>query len=62
MDEINTIDLAIENLDRSSSDLLHCSYAPENYNTAFGEMLANISHEMWKLSRKMKQSREEYVL
>ncbi len=62
MNEINTIDLAIKNLDVSVSDLLHYSYSPENYNTVYGEILGNWSHEMWKISKDMKKFKEEYVL
>lgn len=63
MIEKSTIDLAISNLDKSSRVLLDSSLAPENYNTDFGKALRAMSHEMWCLARKMKDSKEtDYVL
>jgi hypothetical protein len=60
--EINTINLAIKNLDATGENMLQFSYSPENYNTDYGRILSNWSHEMWLLSRDMKKFKEEYVL
>lgn len=59
---MNTIDLAILNLNRTSKILEDASSLSENYNTLYGEMLEQISYESWKLANELKNFKEHYVM
>ena len=51
----DTINTAVNNLNKTSDDLLAFSNKPENYNHPLSNMLASIAYEMRKVSAELRE-------